>query len=77
MIFPDQAPRIVIAPKPVDFRKDHDGLASVAQAELSFAQNAGVMLVFQSKRGDRVKVLFWVSHGRATVPSGQGEKVAS
>jgi hypothetical protein len=45
----------VIAPKPVDFRKDHDGLASVAQAELSFAQNAGVMLVFWSKRGDRSK----------------------
>ncbi|MDO8985615.1 IS66 family insertion sequence element accessory protein TnpB [Cypionkella sp.] len=55
MIFPDQAPRIVIAPKPVDFRNDHDGLASVAQAELSFAQNAGVMLVFWSKRGDRSK----------------------
>ena len=30
MIFPDQAARIVIATKPVDFRKGHDGLAAMA-----------------------------------------------
>ena len=53
MIFPDQAVRIVIATKPVDFRKGHDGLASMAQAELGFAPKAGVMVVFRSKRGDR------------------------
>ena len=69
MIFPDQAVRIVIATKPVDFRKGHDGLASMAQAELGFAPKAGVLVVFRSKRGDRVKVLFWVSQGRATGPS--------
>ena len=52
---------------PVGPRKpeEHDGLASMAQAELGFAPKAGVMVVFRSKRGDRVKVLFWVSHGRA------------
>ena len=77
MIFLDQAVRIVIATKPVDFRKGHDGLASMAQAELGFAPKAGVMVVFRSKRGDRVKVLFWVSHGRATGPSGHGARVAS
>ena len=43
----------------VVFRKGHDGLASMAQAELGFAPKAGVMVVFRSKRGDRVKVLFW------------------
>lgn len=63
MIFPDQAVRIVIATKPVDFRKGHDGLAAMAHAELGFAPKAGVMVVFRSKRGDRIKVLFWVSHG--------------
>lgn len=55
MIFPDQAVRIVIATKPVDFRKGHDGLAPMAQAELGFAPKAGVMVVFRSRRGDRVK----------------------
>lgn len=63
MIFPDQAVRIVIATKPVDFRKGHDGLASLAQAELGFAPKAGVMVVFRSKRGDRVKVLLWDGSG--------------
>ena len=59
MIFPDQAVRIVIATKPVDFRKGHDGLAAMAHSELGFALKAGVMVVFRSKRGDRIKVLFW------------------
>jgi len=63
VIFPDQAVRIAIATKPVDFRKGHDGLASMAQAELGFAPKAGVMVVFRSKRGDRVKVLFWDGGG--------------
>ena len=63
MIFPDQSVRIVIATKPVDFRKVHDGLASMAQAELGFAPKSGVMVVFRSKRGDRVKVLFWDGSG--------------
>lgn len=58
MIFPDQSVRIVIATRPVDFRKGHDGLASMAQAGSGFAPKAGVMVVFRSRRGDRVKVLF-------------------
>jgi transposase len=63
VIFPDQASRIVIATKPVDFRKGHDGLAAMAHAELGFAPKAGVMVVFRSKRGDRIKVLFWDGSG--------------
>ena len=63
VIFPDQAVRIVIATKPVDFRKGHDGLAAMAHAELGFAPKAGVMVVFRSKRGDRIKVLFWDGSG--------------
>nr|WP_281417355.1 IS66 family insertion sequence element accessory protein TnpB [Gemmobacter fulvus] len=54
VIFPDQAVRIVIATKPVDFRKGHDGLAAMAHAELGFAPKAGAMVVFRSKRGDRL-----------------------
>lgn len=63
MIFPDQAVRIVVATKPVDFRKGHDGLAAMVHAELGFAPKAGVMVVFRSKRGDRIKVLFWDGSG--------------
>jgi transposase len=39
------------------------GMASMAQAELGFAPKAGVMVVFRSRRGDRVKVLFWDGSG--------------
>lgn len=53
----------MISTKPVDFRKGHDGLAAVAHAELGFAPKAGVMVVFRSKRGDRIKVLFWDGSG--------------
>ncbi len=63
VIFLDQAVRIVIATKPVDFRKGHDGLVAMAHAELGFAPKAGVMVVFRSKRGEGIKVMFWVSHG--------------
>ena len=63
MIFPSNRVRIMVATKPVDFRKGHDGLASMAQAELGFAPKAGVMVVFRSKRGDRIKVLFWDGSG--------------
>ena len=77
MIFPDQTVRIVIATKPVDFRKGHDGLAAMAQTELGFAPKTGVMVVFRSKRGDRVKVLFWVSHDRATGSSDHGARAGS
>jgi transposase len=61
VIFPDQAVRVVMATKPVNFRKAHDGLAALAQAEL--APQAGVMVVFRSKRGDRAKILSWDGRG--------------
>jgi len=70
VIFPDQAVRIVIATKPVDFRKGHDGLAAMAHGELGFAPKAGVMVVFRSKRGDRIKApisFILVNHRLVTI----------
>ena len=49
----------------------------MAQAELGFAPKAGVMVVFRFRRVDRVKVLFWVSQGRATGPSDHGARAES
>ena len=40
----------------------------MTEAELGFAPKSGVMVVFRSKRGDRVKVLFW--DGSGIVPLG-------
>jgi len=44
---------------------------------LGFAPKAGVMVVVRSRRGDRVKVLFRVSHGRATGPGDHGARAGS
>ena len=53
----------MIATKPVDFRKGHDGLAALAERELSLDPHSGVIIVFRAKRGDRIKVLLWDGSG--------------
>lgn len=63
MIVPGQAVRIVIATRPVDFRKGHDGLAAVVQSELGLDPHSGIIVVFRAKRGDRIKVLVWDGSG--------------
>ena len=64
---PAQAVRVVIATKPVDFRKCHDGLAALAQNELGLDPHSGLIVVFRSKRGDRIKVLVWDGSGLVLV----------
>jgi transposase len=67
MIVPGQAVRVVIATKPVDFRKGHDGLAAVAQSALGLDPHSGVIVIFRSKRGDRIKILVWDGTGLVLV----------
>ena len=67
MIVPSQALRIIIATKPVDFRKGHDGLAAVVQNELGLDPHTGVIVIFRSKRGDRIKALLWDGSGLVLV----------
>jgi transposase len=59
MIVPAQAVRVVVATKPVDFRKGHDGLAAIVERELGLDPHSGLIVVFRSKRVDRIKVLLW------------------
>ena len=67
MIVPAQAVRVVIATRPVDFRKGHDGLAALAQRELGLDPHSGLIIVFRSRRGDRIKVLLWDGSGLVLV----------
>ena len=67
MIIPSQAVKIVVATKPVDFRKGHDGLAAVVQNELGLDPHSGIIVVFRAKRGDRIKVLLWDGSGLVMV----------
>ena len=63
MIVPSQKVRVVIATKPVDFRKGHDGLAAVAERELGLDPHSGLVIVFRAKRADRIKILLWDGTG--------------
>ena len=63
MITPGQRMPIVIATKPVDFRRGHDGLAATVQRELGLDPHSGLTGIFRSKRGDRLKILVWDGTG--------------
>ena len=63
MIIPSQALRIVIATKPVDFRKGHDGLAALVQSQLRQKPFDGAVYVFRAKRADRLKLIYWDGSG--------------
>ena len=63
MIVPGSAPRIVVATRPVDFRKGHDALAALVEHELGLDPFSGVVVVFRPKRLDRIKVLWWDGTG--------------
>ena len=55
--------RILLATKPVDFRRGAHSLAALAAAELGTDPFSGVVLVFRSKRADRVNILTWDDSG--------------
>src|SRR5690606_37390102 len=63
VIVPGQRMPIVIAVKPVDFRRGHDGLAATVQNELGLDPFSGLTVVFRSRRGDRIKILVWDGTG--------------
>ena len=58
----------MVATKPIDFRKGHDGLAALVKNELHKDPFTGTVFVFRSRRADRLKLLYWVSHCRAIGP---------
>jgi transposase len=49
MIFPSNRVRIMVATKPVDFRKGHDGLAALVKNELRKDPFTGTVFVFRSR----------------------------
>ena len=55
--------QVLVATKPVDFRKQADGLAAIVQAALGADPFCGSLYVFRSKRMDRVKLLWWDGTG--------------
>jgi transposase len=63
MLVPPGPIRVLVATKPVDFRKGMNGLAALVKEQLKADPFSGVIFVFRSKRADRVKLLFWDGSG--------------
>jgi len=59
MIFPSNRVRIMVATKPVDFRKGHYGLAALVKNELHKDPFTGTVFVFRSRKADRLKLIYW------------------
>jgi transposase len=55
--------RIFVSREPVDMRKGFDSLAQLVRSHLAGDPFSGHLFVFRSKRGDRLKVLYWDSAG--------------
>jgi transposase len=55
--------RVLLATRPIDFRKGAHGLAVLAQEVLAEDPFCGTVIVWRSKRSDRVKILVWDTSG--------------
>jgi hypothetical protein len=63
MLIPPGPIRVLVATKPVDFRKGMDGLAALVKEQLKSDPFSGVIFCFRAKRADRVKLIFWDGTG--------------
>jgi len=54
--------RVLVATKPVDFRKGPDGLVALVR-DAGADPFSGTLYVFRSKRADRVKIVWWDGTG--------------
>jgi transposase len=63
VIGPTGAVRVLVATKPVDFRKGAEGLAALVRETMGADPFSGAVYVFRAKRADRVKLVFWDGTG--------------
>lgn len=59
-------PRILFARRPIDFRKQIDGLAAVCEQELGEQPLDGTLFLFTNRAGNALKALVW-THGGFTL----------
>ncbi|MDX8535893.1 IS66 family insertion sequence element accessory protein TnpB [Mesorhizobium sp. VK25A] len=63
MIGPTGAVKVMVATKPVDFRKGAEGLAALVRETMGADPFSGAVYVFRAKRTDRIKLIFWDGTG--------------
>ncbi len=59
--------RVLLATRPVDFRKGAHALAALAAEVLDAEPFSGAVLVFRARRADRIKILVWDGSGLVLV----------
>ncbi|HKD38522.1 MAG TPA: IS66 family insertion sequence element accessory protein TnpB [Pirellulales bacterium] len=57
--------KVFLALQPADMRKSFDSLAALVHDVLKLDPLSGHLFVFRSKRGDRIKILYWDAQGYA------------
>jgi transposase len=55
--------KVLVATKPIDFRKGVDGLAALVKEHLGADPFSGTVFVFRAKRADRIKLIVWDGTG--------------
>jgi transposase len=55
--------RVFLCTLPTDMRKSFDSLSGLVEQQLGLDPLSGDLFVFRSKRGDRLKLLFWDEDG--------------
>jgi len=63
VIGPTGAVRVMVATRPVDFRKGAEGLAALVREEMRSDPFSGTIYVFRARRADRVKLVYWDGTG--------------
>jgi len=57
--------RVFLCTLPTDMRKSFDSLVGLVEQQLGQDPLAGDLFVFRSRRGDRLKLLYWDNDGLA------------
>src|SRR5882724_8854136 len=63
VIGPSGTVRVMMATKPVDFRKGMEGLAMLVREHMKADPFSGAVYVFRAKRADRIKLVYWDGTG--------------
>jgi transposase len=63
VIGPTGAVKVMVATKPVDFRKGAEGLAALVHETMGADPFCGAIYVFRAKRADRVKLVYFDGTG--------------
>lgn len=63
MIVSSSGLKVMMATRPIDFRKGMDGLIGLVKEQVGADPFSGAVFVFRAKRTDRLKLVYWDGTG--------------